>query len=265
MKRIIDQIGREENIPDNPHRIISLVPSITDLLFHLGLENEVVGITKFCEEPPKALQTKKIVGGTKNVHFDVIDQLQPDLVIGTKEENTLEMVSELEKKYPVFVTNVPDFNAGLRMIELLASIFQKKAIADKMLYTLKNEQLFIDQYQLFKGTTCLYVIWKKPYMLAGRNTYIHSMLNMIGFENLSKMERYPTIELDEIIELKPDYLLLSSEPYPFKEKDAEVFKEFLPNTKVVFADGKLFSWYGPQMLKFFNAIKNKTLWHESIS
>src|ERR1700741_3198050 len=102
----IDQTGRKISIPQIPQRIISLVPSQTELLFDLGLDKEVVGITKFCVHPPEWFQTKTRVGGTKQLKIDLIKQLQPDLIIANKEENVKEQIEELEKHFPVWISDV---------------------------------------------------------------------------------------------------------------------------------------------------------------
>ena len=93
MIEITDQLGRKIKLSQVPKRIVSLVPSQTELLIHLGLEEQLVGITKFCVHPKHLLKTKQIVGGTKNVHFDRVRDLQPDIILCNKEENTQAIVA----------------------------------------------------------------------------------------------------------------------------------------------------------------------------
>ncbi len=111
-----DQTGREVSIPSHPQRIISLVPSQTELLFDLGLEEQVAGITKFCVHPEKWFRSKTRIGGTKNIKSALIHQLQPDLIIANKEENVKEQVEELAAHYPVWVSDIHDLQSALDMI-----------------------------------------------------------------------------------------------------------------------------------------------------
>ncbi len=119
-----DQLGREVILEGVPKRIISLVPSQTELLCYLGLEASIVGITKFCVHPENLRKEKKIVGGTKNVHFDRIRDLSPDIILCNKEENTLEMVLELEKIAPVHISNVISLEDTYQLISQYGEIFQ---------------------------------------------------------------------------------------------------------------------------------------------
>ena len=122
MKSVTDQMQREIKIPNSPQRIISLVPSQTELLFYLGLEKEVVGITKFCVHPREQFKSKTRVGGTKKYHFDRIKKLQPDLIIGNKEENDQTQIEQLAKEYPVWMSDIISFEDALDMIERIGKI-----------------------------------------------------------------------------------------------------------------------------------------------
>lgn len=234
----------------SPRRIISLVPSLTELLADLGLHEEVVGITKFCIHPNDWFRTKTRVGGTKQVKMDIIHQLQPDLIIANKEENVKEQVEELAKHYPVHVTDVSTFTDAIQVIFQVATMTGRLPQAQQIVeriktnYTpLKNMVDAIDN----KPKTC-YLIWQDPYMTVGGDTFIHSMMELAGFDNIfARQARYPELTIEDLKAARCEVLILSSEPFPFKEKHAEQIQKLLPATKVILADGEMFSWYGSRL------------------
>jgi ABC-type Fe3+-hydroxamate transport system substrate-binding protein len=238
-----DQLQRTISIPEPPKRIISLVPSQTELVVDLGLEENLVGVTKFCVHPAHLRKNKTIVGGTKNYRFEVIDSLRPDLIIGNKEENDKGGIEKLAEKYPVWMSDILSLEDNYSMIDHLGSLTGKEWAAKKLIEEIKST--FIAEIPR-KGT-CVYLIWNDPMMCVGGNTFIHSMLQRAGFENLIKADRYPELTLEDLQNLAPDYLLLSSEPYPFQKKHIEFFKSNLYNSNVILVDGELFSWYGSRL------------------
>lgn len=240
-------MGRRVNVPEAPERIISLVPSQTELLYDLGLEVEVVGITKFCIHPEHWRKEKAIVGGTKQVHFDIIESLQPDLIIGNKEENEEGFIQELASKYPVWMSNISTLDDALDMIESMGELTQREREAEGIVVDILGE--FSELEEPSETKTATYLIWKDPYMAAGQETFINEMLKRSGFENLIKTDRYPEISLAELKELNPQVLLLSSEPFPFKEQNVLDLKVELPGTDVRIVDGEMFSWYGSRLRK----------------
>lgn len=244
---VVDQMGREVNLPDRPMRIISLVPSQTELLHDLGLNDEVVGITKFCIHPKHWKKEKTIVGGTKQVHFDIIDELQPDLIIGNKEENEEGFITELATEYPVWMSDINSLTDALDMIEALGELTGRTREAEGLVVDILSEFGQLDQPKQKKGA--VYLIWKNPYMVAGQETFINEMLELAGFTNLVQESRYPELSIDEIKALNPSVVLLSSEPYPFKEKHIEELQAEMPNTQIMLVDGEMFSWYGSRLLK----------------
>lgn len=254
MPVFIDQTGRSISINKSPQRIISLVPSQTELLFELGLENEVVGITKFCVHPEEWFRTKTRVGGTKQIKLEIIHQLQPDLIIANKEENIKEQIEELSKQYPVWISDVCILDDAYEMIEQIGLITGKIDKSKEIVGSIKKEfsQLQLITSPLGAGGTC-YLIWQNPYMTVGSDTFIHSMMKAAGFENIfSDRKRYPEITIDELQTANPiaigcQLLLLSSEPFPFKEKHREELQRKLPDTKVILVDGEMFSWYGSRL------------------
>jgi ABC-type Fe3+-hydroxamate transport system substrate-binding protein len=239
-----DHLNRTIFLPKPPERIISLVPSQTELLVDLGLEEKIVGVTKFCVHPEHLKKSKTIVGGTKNYRFDVIDSLMPDLIIGNKEENDQDGIELLAANYPVWLSDIFDLKDSLRMIFDLGEITGTEEKAAKIIIQIEKS---FSQPKTKKGT-CVYLIWENPKMAAGKNTFIDVMLSLAGFENLINKDRYPELTEKKLIELAPEYLLLSSEPFPFKEKHRETFRKLLPKTKIKLVDGELFSWYGSRML-----------------
>lgn len=242
-----DQTERTIKCSFPPRRIISLVPSQTELLYTLGLEEEVVGITKFCIHPEVWHKQKTIVGGTKQFHHERIYQLQPDLIIANKEENTKEDIEKLSSQYPVWLSDIYTLNDALQMIKSIGSIVDREKVA---LSLVENITSAFTQLPNFKPLRVAYLIWRKPYMTVGSNTFINEMLQHAGFVNVFQdLERYPAIRLETLAAQAPDVLLLSSEPYPFNSSHFEEFQDACPNAIIKIADGELFSWYGSRLLK----------------
>ena len=222
MSIFTDQIGREISLSNSPRRIISLVPSITELLFDLGLENEVAGITKFCIQPDIWFRTKTRVGGTKNVHMDLVASLHPDLIIANKEENVKEQIEQLEKLAPVWVSDVSDLEDALEMIHQIGEITAKSIQAKEITERIEvNFRLLASSLNMNRTRVC-YLIWQDPYMTVGGDTFIHDMLHRCGFENVfAHSVRYPAVSVEQITDAGCDAIFLSSEPYPFKQQHAE--------------------------------------------
>ena len=244
----IDQTGHTIIINELPKRIISLVPSQTELLFDLGLRDEIVGITKFCIHPDEWFRSKTRVGGTKQIKMDIIHQLQPDLILANKEENVKEQIEELRNNYPVWTSDIDDLPSAYDMIGKIGAIIGKKDIADEMVNNIK-EKFSTLKPKTINPKTC-YLIWREPYMTIGADTFIHSLLSLAGFDNLFRNEtRYPETTIDYLTNSGCEVLLLSSEPFPFKQKHVDELQPFLPNTKIILVDGEMFSWYGSRLLK----------------
>lgn len=250
-----DQTGRVVRLAAVPKRIISLVPSQTELLANLGLDEEVVGITKFCIHPEEWFRSKPRVGGTKQLNTGIIHSLHPDLIIANKEENVKEQINELQKQYPVWVSDVNNPGDAYEMIEQIGLLAGKSEQANHIIKQISAEfsqlQTFLSGRQAsnFKLKTA-YLIWQKPFMTAGGGTFIHSMLELAGFDNIFKeLARYPEVTVDELKKAGCELLLLSSEPFPFRQKHIDELQPLLPNTKILLVDGELFSWYGSRMQK----------------
>lgn len=254
---LVDQLGNKFE-RKNYKRIVSIVPSQTELLYDLGLGERVVGITKFCIHPNDWFTSKTRVGGTKTVDVDKVAQLKPDLIIGNKEENDKENIESLAKLAPVWMSDIFTLDDSLNMITELGNLLSVERNANDLIHQIKKE--FSSINRLENPKTCLYLIWRKPYMAVGNQTFIHNMLTgQLGFENILKEQsRYPSIELEEF-STQPDFILLSSEPYPFKEKHFDEIKKMFPESKVLLVDGEYFSWYGSRLLGAPNYFKKLIL------
>lgn len=240
-------LGRELEISFPPKRIVSLVPSQTELLFDLGLDDEVVGITKFCVHPETWFRSKKRVGGTKQVHYDIIDALQPDLILANKEENTEEIVNTLAAKYPVWVSDIKDMNGALQMIRSIGVITGTDEKAQQIIAGIQDR--FRHLIPATDNQKVAYFIWRNPWMSVGSDTFISNMISDAGWQNVfTDKTRYPEISFEELAAAQPDLIFLSSEPYPFKEKHIAEIQAVVPAAKVMLVDGEMFSWYGSRLL-----------------
>jgi len=234
-----------------PKRIISIVPSQTELLFELGLTEEVVGITKFCIHPAAQYKTKTRVGGTKKLDIELIRSLQPDLIIGNKEENTKESIELLSAEFPVWMSDVNNLEDAMSMISQIGALVDREPEAAYLNHLINAGFTDLQTLALQLGIDkkVAYLIWKDPYMLAGRDTFINDILMKIGLTNVIKESRYPETDLEELAALKPDLVFLSSEPYPFREKHLEKMKQAIPDAEIMLVDGEVFSWYGSRLVK----------------
>lgn len=235
-------------------RIISLVPSQTELLADLGLDDEVVGITDYCVHPADWLERKPSVGGTKRVKVDRVRELKPDLVIANKEENVREQVLEIAEFTRVEVTDVVDLPSALQMIQDVGQWVGRDEQAAELVSEIQTA--FQDLESRPKsGERVLYLIWRKPYMSVGHDTFIHDMIIRAGWQNVcADQTRYPSLSADEIRALNPDRILLSSEPFPFTESHFAEFAEICPNAQIQIVDGEAFSWYGSRLRLFPDTI-----------
>lgn len=250
---LVDQMGLRVSVPDNPRRIVSLVPSQTELLYHLGLGDRVVGITKFCVHPEKWFRSKTRIGGTKQLKIDAIGQLQPDLILGNKEENQKEDIAALRGIAPVWMSDIFDLPDARKMILDIGLMTQSLDSAKSMVQTIDQN---FSKLEKAKGQKVLYLIWRKPFMAAGKNTFIDAMLSRCGYQNVLADVRYPEVDVQSMSP-KPDFIFLSSEPYPFKEKHMDELRQFCPNATIVLVDGEMFSWYGSRLIQapvYFKAL-----------
>ncbi len=241
---ILDHLPKDGKIYS---RIVSVVPSQTELLAYFGLNEEVIAITKFCVHPEKWFRSKKRIGGTKNLHLDEIINFQPDLIIANKEENTKEDIETLAEKFDVWVTEVDDLDGAVNMISDLGLLTGKGVEAGKLVAEIKAK--FATAATNTKKIPAAYLIWNSPLMTVGADTFIHDMMKHAGLENVfADKLRYPEVLIEDIKNSGCDCLLLSTEPYPFSQKHIENFEAELPGIKVLLVDGEMFSWYGSRLL-----------------
>jgi ABC-type Fe3+-hydroxamate transport system substrate-binding protein len=219
------------------------VPSQTELLFDLGLDEEVVGITRFCVAPANEVTHRTKIGGTKRFHFDIIDDLQPDLILGNKEENSPDGITRLQEKYPVWISDIDSLPDALEMIASIGRLVERPEMAGDLISEIRAGFASLPEYPRLKAA---YLIWKDPYMAAGSDTFIHEMLGYCGLDNIFGFQRrYPRISIDSLGEA--EVILLSSEPYPFGPADVDAALEKFPNKRVGLVDGRPFSWYGSRL------------------
>lgn len=209
-----DDLQRTVSFQFPPKRIISLCPSITETLYALHLSHEIIGRTRYCIHPANQINQATIVGGTKQIKEDIVAQLNPDLIIAEKEENPKEMIVNLAKHFPVYVTNVESYDDALKMIIDLGRICDQVETAQKLVKEI------IDQFKYLHSVDQVrvaYLIWKKPYMVAGNHTFIHSIIEKCGFINVFKdrPERYQIVTIEDLLQANLDFIFLSSEPYTF--------------------------------------------------
>ena len=232
-----------------PQRIVSLVPSQTELLYDLGLGDRVVGITKFCVHPFEWFSSKAKVGGTRTLQISKILTLEPDLIIANKEENDRDQIEKLEKHCTVLTTDVKTLQGALDMIKEIGKITGTSKKATEITHGI--EEHFKGLKQAKQPKKAAYLIWRKPYMVAGGDTFINDMLLHAGYSNVfAEQKRYPTVTNQDLVDAKPELILLSSEPFPFKEKHVDELVELCPDAKIELVDGEMYAWYGSRLLKF---------------
>jgi ABC-type Fe3+-hydroxamate transport system substrate-binding protein len=241
-------MGRTVSLPQVPQRIVSLVPSQTELLFDLGLGDRVVGVTKFCIHPSEQVKQKTKIGGTKQFKLDVIDALQPDLIIGNKEENYQDGIEALQAKYPVWMSDIYTLTDAMQMIKQVGKLTGTEAKAHELATGIASgfEQL----KPLHTAIPTAYFIWRKPYMAVGGNNFIDHVLQRCGFASVfADQPRYPEVTAKQLQAANPKLILLSSEPYPFQEKHFAEFQAICPEAVIKVVDGEMFSWYGSRLLQ----------------
>lgn len=243
---LTDARGESVTLETPPQRIVSLVPSQTELLAYLGLEDEVVGLTRFCVRPEGWKEKKEIVGGTKNVNVERVRALQPDFVLANHEENTRPVVETLAEEVPTYVTSVAMLLEALAMIRTVGRLVGRPGPAERLSDEIARRFAALPSFEPLQTA---YLIWCEPYMTVGRDTFIHDMMERAGFVNVfGKETRYPIVTPKEIAATDPDVVLLPDEPFPFDEEYAEELRAKLPGPRLELVDGQPFSWYGSRLL-----------------
>lgn len=246
-------------MPDSYHRIVSLVPSLTQLLIELDLKEQLVGRTRFCVHPQDEVEEIPIIGGTKNPRLDKIKDRQPDLIIANKEENRPEDIEELQETAEIHVTDIATIEDALITIHELG---QKLQVKERAVSMISQIQQVLEQRPKVDHLRTAYLIWKEPWMSVGHDTYIHDVMKHWDLDNVfSNRSRYPSFELDQLVSFHPELILLSSEPYPFKENHLSMVEEACPAARVLLVEGEWFSWYGSHMKHAFQRLN---AWRKAI-
>ena len=251
MKEFIDQMNNTIRLSGVPRRIVSLVPSQTEFLYDLGLKNEIIGQTKFCIHPEQMRKQNTIIGGTKNLKLELIAQIKPDLIIGNKEENEQGQIEYLMQHFPVWMSDINTMDDAYEMMQKVAEMVHKTNEAEAIIQQIKKDfdQLKIKVNEHENSQKIAYFIWRKPYMVAAKNTFINHLIETLNFENVfaDNSERYASVTENDIIDKNPSIIFLSSEPYPFKQKHISELQNLLPMAKIILVDGEMFSWYGSRL------------------
>ena len=243
---LTDQIGCSISMQSKPLRIVCLVPSITELLYTLQLQHYVVGITKFCVHPSHWLKAITIIGGTKNVQIDIVKALKPTLIIANKEENELPQIEALKSFCTVYTSNVYNLQTAYTMIEQLGLLTNTSSIASNLVQSIQSQ---FDNIKINTTKKVLYLIWQNPFITIGGDTFISYLLQQVGLYNVYSLQlRYPTITISDIKNIEFEYLLLSTEPYPFKQKHVAELQHILPHKNIHIINGEMCSWYGSRLL-----------------
>ena len=242
--KIKDHLNRTLTFSSVPKRIVSLVPSVTESIADLGLASGLVAVTRFCKYPSDVILTLPKIGGPKKIDIQKIMDLKPDLVVAVKEENDKEQILRLMEQVPVFVFDVNTVEDSLDMLNLLGTIFDTREVSTRWIKSIQEKVAHFKPGRLVPKT--VYMIWKNPWMAAGRLTFIGSMMQLAGFDNMLS-GRYPRI--DEKRLSSAETILLATEPYPFKGRDKATLEAKFPNKKIMIVDGEMFTWYGTHLLQ----------------
>ena len=245
----VDDRGREHDTGKPPGRIVSLVPSTTETLFRLGCGGRVVGATRFCVRPDEVGGLPK-VGGTKDPSIDRIMALEPDIVIGNVEENCEKAFREMEAcGLRVYAAYPRDVDGALQDLLRMGSVLGRRKEAEVLFERIRKTRSALRK----RPFRYAYLIWRKPWMAAGRAYFISSMLSEAGGTNIfaDSEKAYPEVQVEDLAEA--DFVLLSSEPFPFKERHRQELVEAadIHPSRILFVDGELCSWHGARMAEAF--------------
>ncbi len=252
----VDALGRRVTLDRPPRRIVSLVPSLTETLFSFGLTDAIVGITRYCVEPSALVRDVPRIGGTKDPNIDQILALRPDLVVASAEENVREHVERLiAAAIPVYVSLSDGPRHALAEMRDLAVLTGRPGAAEPAV-TRAETALDALMARTTQHTAVPYFcpIWRRPYMVAGPETYVSGLLRACGGESVGGAgpARYFPVELHEIMARGPAVILLPDEPYPFAERHRQEMLQFadvpaVRHRRVYLIDGQMVTWYGPRM------------------
>lgn len=251
----------------NPQRIVSLVPSVTEALFELGLGPRVVGATDWCVHPAAAVADLPRVGGTKNPSLARVLELEPDLVIANQEENRERDVARLRAAgIRVWVTYPRTVADGVALVRELAALGAPRERAEPLCASLETALARARTHAPARRTRVFCAIWKRPWMAVGADTYADDLIALCGGENVfgraaggaAGERRYPIVDEAQIEAAQPEVVLLPDEPYAFGARDvAELAALATPASeagRIHCLDGTLVSWYGPRIARAISEI-----------
>lgn len=289
MRDFVDTFGRAVQVAEEPRRLVSLVPSLTEILFDFGRGEQVMALTDYCTEPAAEVAGKTTIGGTKNPDVAAIIDLRPDLVLAVAEENRRADVDRLaEAGVPVYVFEPRTVRDGVELLWRVADLLGCRPEVAGRVEAIEQELAETEAVIAAKPPVRVFCpIWKDPYMTINQDTYIHAMLTACGGDNVfadrrrrfplaadlgsrpeaddqrheARDRRYPRVSLDEMAARRPEVILLPDEPYPFSDAD---LPDFAPFTKVPavrdgrlhLIDGKIVSWYGPRIGRSLRALRD---------
>ena len=258
MRTLEDQLGRIVAVPQAPQRIVSLVPSQTELLFELGVGERVVGVTRYCTDPPEGVARCTDIGGTKKFRFDAIDALSPDLIIGNKEENYQEGIERLAERYPVWMSDIYDLDDALAMIRSVGNLVEATAPAEALVQAINERRVALGAAAAEREPVpTAYLIWRKPWMVAATDTFADHVMRLAGLENaFGHASRYPELDDAQLAACGAQLVLLSSEPFPFTAAHVDELQQLLPAARVELVDGTHWTWYGSRLLPALGAVQS---------
>ena len=249
----VDAFGQDHQRARADARIVSLVPSITELLFALGLDDNVVGRTGFCVHPAPRVRRVRTVGGTKDVDLDAVRALAPSHAVVNIDENNRDTFDALKTFVPHVIVTHPNGPAdNLDLYRLLGDIFDRAEAAHALARDFESALAALDGVRgALPSKRVLYLIWRKPWMTVSRDTYIARTLALVNWNTLPRdaTARYPTLSDAEIRRMAPDLCLLSSEPYPFRDTHLDEVERLIGAPgQVRLIDGEMISWYGSRAI-----------------
>jgi iron complex transport system substrate-binding protein len=248
---ILDALSQSFSPSNQYERIVSLVPSTTETLYHLGVQEKLVGVTRYCVHPQEARSNQVVIGGTKQLMWEKFDSLKADLVIGNKEENTKEIFEFLsDKKVPYYVAFPQSIDEAIQDISNLGQLFNS-SVTDSIISSIKDNRAASSCPN--KHFSFAYLIWRNPWMTINSHTFIAQMLREVGGINVYQdhKTRYPTITLDDLKEKSPDVVFLSSEPYPFGPEHLLEIQTSGVRSSIIEINGEYSSWHGVRMRDAF--------------
>jgi iron complex transport system substrate-binding protein len=244
-----DDLGRAVDVPRAPRRVVSLCPSTTETLFALGLgDGRLVGRTDWCRHPRGRVEALASVGGTKKVRSERVAALDPDLIVAVREENDREQIESLAATWPVFVLDPVDVESAIQGVDRLGDVVGAGEIANRLATRIRAA--FADLPRA-PSLRVAYLIWRKPWMVVGKDTYVDDVLRRLGLVNVgADLEgRYPETDAAALRRARVELLLASSEPFPFDASYFEELRTLVPEAAPVLVDGEAFSWHGARMLE----------------